>query len=121
MPWNDKNIKVNNRNRLPYNKFKQIYGGMGLQEWQYTKLYNKFTDKQLDEISLFSATKGEYGQDALQFWDHPTSREGKVVNDVFIPYELDGHPIMGANDNPFWQTKITSVTVPEDHPYSDIQ
>ena len=42
---------------------------------------------------------------------------GKDGTDVYIPYELDGHPIMGANDNPFWQTKITSVTVPEDHPY----
>ncbi len=43
--------------------------------------------------------------------------KGAEGADVVIPIEFDGHPIMAASDNPFWQTPIASITVAEDHPY----
>ncbi len=42
---------------------------------------------------------------------------GEEGADVIIPYEIDGHMVMGASDNPFWQTPVASITVPDDHPY----
>jgi hypothetical protein len=44
--------------------------------------------------------------------------------EIFIPNELDGHPVMAVAVNPFWQDAIHvawyTVSVREDHPYLEV-
>ncbi|MBR6273656.1 MAG: hypothetical protein IKR27_01455, partial [Lachnospiraceae bacterium] len=82
MPWNNKNIKPVEKKSLPYETFKEIYSLMGFEEWQYTKLYNKATEEELNNLSMFVATQREYGYDPLQFWGHPVSRNDRYDEDL---------------------------------------
>ncbi len=46
------------------------------------------------------------------------------ASDIFIPNELDGHPVLAVMGNPFWQDAIHvnwfTLSVREDHPYLEI-
>ena len=70
---------------------------------------------------ICSAEPLRYGDFEYELADDGTAilglYKGTANADVVLPLELDGHAIMGCSDNPFWETPISSISVPEDHPY----
>ena len=94
MPWKNKNNILIDSPVLPFETFKNAYRNMGLEDWQYIKLYNKASDEQLNEMSLCIGSDFKEGNDPFQYWGHPVSRNDKIdkYNNIIYSHNKSAIP-----------------------------
>lgn len=101
-----KNIDLSNVGYLGY----AVFQGTGVPYYCYTL---QSTSVKTDDIFKYY----EYGEGVVIFG--VVKEKNHVKNDVVIPAEINGKPVIGISDAAFYEYEMTSVSIPDTVEYID--